>query len=82
MGKVVRMFGSYGSGMCPVPVADAFRTSTRCSVRFGLGDVRGGFVFAREAWSWAVMRASVSSILGFASGLVRCRVVGLGVVGR
>ena len=76
MGKVVGMLCSYGSGMCPVPVADAFRTSTRRRVGFGCGGIRGGFVFAREAGSRAVMRASVSGFLGCASGLVRCRVVG------
>jgi hypothetical protein len=58
--------------MCPVPVADAIRTSTSCRVGFGWGEIWGGFVFAREAGSRAVERASVSGLLGYASGLLGC----------
>ena len=76
MGKVVGMLCSYGSGMCPVPVADAFRTSTRRRVGFGCGGMRGGFVFAREAGSRAVVRASVSGFLGAESDLSMCRAGG------
>ena len=48
MGKVVGMLCSYGSGMCPVPVADAFRTSTRRRVGFGCVRQGGGVSGRRE----------------------------------
>ena len=76
MAKIVGLLWYYGSGMGPVPVADAFRASARCCVGFGRGGIRGGFVIAREAGSRAVMRASVSSFLGGGSGLSFGRVVG------
>ena len=48
--------------MCPVPVADAIRTSTSCRVGFGWGEIWCGFFFA-------VKWASVSGLLGDALGL-------------